>query len=590
MAALVGSFAASSIPRATAAGGPTFVMRRAVNISPGTVYGNFLNGPVADPIYSTNRRQNLPEDYPLIKSMGFDTVRYGVEPSPFTMVTGAKLDELDAFVSGKLEQMLGAGLKVVLDMHTFKPEILGFNASGDVNDPRVQSYLGAVRRFAAIANRYDPSVVALELMNEPHWDRCVEQSGAAWNAYQAALLSTARAVAPRTTFVLTPGCLGGRQELLKLNGVSDSNTLISVHIYEQVEITHQGQFDGGDWYKHIEGLTYPVNPNDRDAVIAKTTANIDKDPALSAAKKAEWKSRVGPRIADLTGKFLLNRSKMAEYVQQIATWASGNGVSPDRIFIGEFGVIHKALDDPAGTHYPDTTSRINWYRDVRELLEQQGFTWAVFNYAGKFGILENITMDAGQPRVLAPEMRDALGINDIGGTPPPPPVTTLPPTVPPPPPVPTTVAPPPPVPAGVSTFNIRSACNKDLLLDVRKLSMVPGGVVQVYWPNRTTNQQFRLLSQGDNRYRIAAVHSGLVIGADSDSEGQSVVQKALTTASADDWLVTSVDGGFVEFARANSGLKLDVLGASKVPGTTLQLWRANGSCAQRFRLEPVPPS
>jgi endoglucanase len=594
---MVGIGITTNAPNATAAretvsGSPTFVMRRAVNVSPGTMYVNYRGSDIGDPFYNTTGREDLPQDYPLIKSMGFDTVRFQVEPTPFTVLIGARLDQLEAFIVAKMQPMLDAGLKVVLDLHPFDPEKLGFNASGDTSTTQFSAYIRALERLAGVANRYDPRVVALELMNEPHWNGCEKDSG--WSSYQPVIARAARAVAPRTTFILTTGCWGGRNQLSKLDPstINDPNSYYSVHMYEQVMFTHQGYWKDGSYIKHVDGFPYPSSAADYDGIVARTQARIDADPGLkNAATKLQWKNQAATEIRWFTKDSQLNRAHMSQYVDEIAAWATANGINSNRIFIGEFGVIHRTNDDPPGTAYPDAISRTNWIRDVRELIEQKGFTWAVFNYAGRFGIVENLSMAPNEPRVLLPAMRDALGINDIGN--PPPPTTPPPlPTVPPPS---TTVTAPTTVPAPTTVLNpstttviIRSSCNKDLVLDVRKLSMVPGGVLQVYWPNRTTNQQFKLMSQGGgNRYRVVASHSGLAIGADADSEGQPVVQKATTAPSADNWEIVSVDNGFVEIRRADSGLYLDVQGASKTPGAPLQLWSYNGSCAQRFRLEPV---
>ncbi len=568
---------------------PTFSMRRAVNVSPGTVYYDLSRGGSGANVYTPTDRQDLPQDYPLIRAMGFDTVRFAVEPTPFTTLQGARLDEAEAFIVGKLQSMLDAGLKVVLDLHTFEPENLGLNASGDINNARFNAYIGALRRLAAVANRYDPSLVALELMNEPKWTNCATDGSTAWNAYQPVMLNAARAAAPRTTLILTPGCLGGRVGLPKLDlaTLNDPNTYFSVHLYEQVEITHEGYWRATDWLKHIEGFKYPADPNDLSSILAKTNARIDADTSLSSATKARWKSEVKARFTYLTGDGLLDRGRMGRYMDEIASWANANGIAANRIFIGEFGVIHRTSGDPQGTSYPDATSRTNWIRDARELIEAKGFAWAVFNYAGRFGILENLTMGANEPRVLLPEMRDALGLNDNGTSPPPTTTTTATTTTT----TTTTTRPPEPTPLR-KTVLIRSTCNKDLVLDVRKLSMEPGGVIQIYWPNRTTNQQFAMIpqgtDQGTNHYQLVAVHSGLAVGANNDQQGEPVVQRAVTGPDTDNWDIVAVDATTVEIRRADSGLNLDVQYASKSPGAPMQLWPANGSCAQRFRLEVVP--
>jgi endoglucanase len=615
--AVVGGIGAiSNSPPVSAApetnrGGPTFQMRRAVNVSPGFIWVRYSDQgksgrPVLDPPYSRFQswtNEELPQDYPNIKALGFDTVRFGIEPTPFLDFTGTRLEQLEGEVTDKVDQMLNAGLNVIIDLHPFNPKLLGFNDAGDLNNPQYQAYVRMVQRFAVIAERYDPVRVALELQNEPHDFSC--EAGKGWNRYQPDLARAARAVAPRTTFILTGGCWGGRAGLQTVDpsAINDPNTYYSAHFYDNVLFTHQGFRGMGGWIQHVSDFRYPSKPSDFDVIWPKVEARIKADPGEYArAHQAEWLTQARNEIRYFTVDRQLNRNKLSEYLQQIAQWADSNGISRDRVFLGEFGVIRPTRSDAAGTTYPDANDRITWYRDVRQLSEEKGFAWSVFNYAGRYGILDNMNMYPETPRVIFPEMVDALGLNGNAT-----PATTVAPTTV----APTTTAAPtttsapttvPPTTTGAPTTTsapnpdptltarvvvIRSACDKDKALDIRGQSKAPGAVVQLYWPNGLANQRFALQPRGGDRFQVVNQHSGLALGAPANVEGQLVIQQSIIDPGSNNWDVINVGNDLYEFRRPNTNLALDIQWGSTAVTTPLHLWSANGTCAQRFRLQTV---
>jgi endoglucanase len=88
---------------------------------------------------------------------------------------------------------------------------------------------------------------------------------------------------------------------------------------------------------------------------------------------------------------------------QVAGWARSWGVPPDRILLGEFGARKTALQF-SGVR---AAERAQWFHDVRDAAEAQGFGWAAWTYKGPgFGLTQGETGDD-----LDPGIAEALGLN-----------------------------------------------------------------------------------------------------------------------------------------------------------------------------------
>src|SRR5207244_9959593 len=84
-----------------------------------------------------------------------------------------------------------------------------------------------------------------------------------------------------------------------------------------------------------------------------------------------------------------NRQKLAPSFSQTAEWASQHH---ERLVLGEFGVYKRGSD---------SADRCRWLQDVRELAEVNRVPWAMWEYDGGFGLLnENRSQDTCLVRAL----------------------------------------------------------------------------------------------------------------------------------------------------------------------------------------------
>lgn len=353
-------------------------------------------------------RRSLGEaDFAALKAAGFDFVRMPVDPAALlSQQTAGFADLLYASVLDSARLANAAGLKVIVDLHAIPAG--GNRAIGTyqlLEDAALfDRYVDAVRQMARTVSREDPSLVALELMNEPVTG-CEGAEAAAWAGRLKRLYAAARASATRTTLVLSGSCWGGAEGLAALDprDFPDDNLIWSFHSYAPFLLTHQGATWTGGFVRWVTGLPYPPNSVPR-AELETIVAGI-KD-RISAA--ASWTERQGQLayfdelLAETDTPERL-AATMTEPFDRVAAWAKAHGIAPGDILLGEFGMIRQEYGND---HVVPAAQRAAYYRDMIALAERHGFTWSMWSYGGAFGVVEEFDGRKAEPDVV--EMIRAL--------------------------------------------------------------------------------------------------------------------------------------------------------------------------------------
>ena len=81
----------------------------------------------------------------------------------------------------------------------------------------------------------------------------------------------------------------------------------------------------------------------------------------------------------------------------VAKWAAENGIPPENIYLGEFGMIRQEWENP---YIMPGAERAAYVKDVIEHAERHGFAWSVWEYGGSFGIVEEFGGKPAEPDVL----------------------------------------------------------------------------------------------------------------------------------------------------------------------------------------------
>jgi aryl-phospho-beta-D-glucosidase BglC (GH1 family) len=290
------------------------------------------------------------QDMTLIRSLGFDHVRLSIDPAPLFHPGHANTLPADYLVSldAAVKMILDADLAVVLDLH---PES-SFKSRLAKEDAFVEQFVDFWRTLARHYASWDANRVFFEILNEPEGSDRYR-----WMGIQAKVAAAIREVDPQHTILATGAHWSADDELVFLEALHDQNVVYVFHFYEPHIFTHQGATWGSYFWVWVKGLPYPSTPE-------------------SAARVAD---QVPDSLARLFvaryGQEHWNAERVEAEVGQVAAWAEQRNVP---VVCNEFGV-YRAFASPQ--------DRARWIHDVRSALERHGIGWAMWDYAGSFGVV-----------------------------------------------------------------------------------------------------------------------------------------------------------------------------------------------------------
>jgi hypothetical protein len=386
----------------TAAAQTSFETHRAINIARWFTWPRYEKAPktgISWPPYNNVPPPPSDNDLRKLHEAGFDTVRLPVDPAPFMVFKGKRLEAVYRILFEAIRRIEAAGLKVMIDLHpNSRHPVWGQRAViAGLDAPAFVSYSGVIEEMARRLGALDTHRVALELMNEPRL-KCKGADQDQWQDMLARMVRRARAGSPRLTLVVTGACVSSAKGLMALDPrqIHDGNIIYTFHFYDPFTFTHQGaQFI--PWPdKYLDEVPWPANARPIEEPLARLARNMTSADNLNylARKKAElgarhnltkfYKSNAGPKTIE--AKF-----------SEVANWAKRHGISGRQIFIGEFGVLRKQAGSP-GARCED---RMRWLKDVRQIAERHDFAWSYFSYDGPFAIVASDTDRRLDPAVLA---------------------------------------------------------------------------------------------------------------------------------------------------------------------------------------------
>ncbi len=355
-------------------------------------------------VYPDYPRHVAPGTFARLHAQGFDTVRIAADPSPMLALAGtARQGGFLTNLRQRVVEAQAAGLKVILDMHTYPH-------TGEVGDiDRIltrpadfDAYLQMLSQVAEIIADLDPERTALELMNEPTQDCAAIYSAPAtsdWPSKLARLHDVARKAAPDLPLVLSGACWGGAKGLSVLDpkAVHDDNVIWSFHSYDPFTFSHQGANWNDSPLMFVQGLPYPPDGL-TDAGAADIVAKAKVRAAVAAGPMAEAGAALtlGAMIDDYRAA---SGAEMTEAIDAAVVWADANAIPHDRLLLGEFGALW--ISDTG--ELLDADSHARFLSDKRRAAEAAGIGWAVWSFSGSFGITDPQSQ-------LYPQVCTALGL------------------------------------------------------------------------------------------------------------------------------------------------------------------------------------
>ncbi|RWC44539.1 cellulase family glycosylhydrolase [Mesorhizobium sp.] len=398
MAALL-VLAALVMPAQTA----SFSMKRGLNLDQWTTWPgeDKWSDPQTILPYPEWRKFLNDDDLKALKRAGFDFLRMPIDPSPFLSgETLALRDGLYASALDSVRMVNRAGLKVVVDMHLIPSGSSRKIGMGEVmEDPKTfEAYVEMVRRMARTLADEDPRQVAFEPMNEPVVD-CDADGTSFWPERQQRLFAAARSSATKLTLILTGACYSNATSLAKIDpkAIPDDNIIWTFHTYDPFLLTHQGATWAGDFIPYVTGLPYPLSAVPR----AQLEAALDTIRARIKAE-APWARQNGllayldEQVASMDTDEKLLETMNAPFTR-VEAWAKANGIRPENITLGEFGMIRQEYGN---AQVMPAEYRAAYISDMIARAEAHGFSWSVWGYGGAFGIVEAFDGNKAEPDVM----------------------------------------------------------------------------------------------------------------------------------------------------------------------------------------------
>jgi endoglucanase len=309
-------------------------------------------------------------DIALIKSMGFDHVRFPIEPAPLLSDTpdpSVLNTTYLQYVDHALDMILSAGLAVIIDIHPSDEFKLRMNR----DERGVEAFGKFWRAFASHLSTRDPELVFLEVINEP-----MVEDAYRWYGIQGKLIAAIRSGAPNHTIIAGGHRWSGLYEMLFLEPYADTNVIYNFHFYEPFAFTHQGATWAGANLPYYKNVPYPSSP---DAVKVLLDSIPDEPAKYNLLRYGEdnW-----------------NAQRIDRELGAAAAWAAKHHVF---ITCNEFGAFRK---------FARAADRTVWVHDMRTALEKYGIGWTMWDYAGGFAVVNKVN---GQAQEDA-ELVRALGL------------------------------------------------------------------------------------------------------------------------------------------------------------------------------------
>lgn len=309
------------------------------------------------------------EDIELIKRMGFDHVRFPIDPEQ--LWTWGRADTLRPEFLAQMDRVVDTALKnglaVIVDIHPHTE----FKEKLREQDQFVEDFRDFWRSLAKHYSTRDPNMVFFEVLNESEFkDRF------RWAGVQQRLIAAIRQGAPQHTIIVGGANWSAPDEILSMEPFADRNIIYNFHFYESHIFTHQGATWAGHLPHYLSKIPYPSSPE----AVAKFAAQVPSQPERQELIRY--------------GLNYWNAQRIDSEFRAVAEWAKQNNV---RVTVNEFGVFRDFVE-PA--------DRARWIKDVRTAAEKYQIGWTMWDYQTSFGVVQK---ENGKTTVDAP-VAEALGV------------------------------------------------------------------------------------------------------------------------------------------------------------------------------------
>jgi len=314
------------------------------------------------------------------RESGLDHIRMTVDPGPFMQATPDQLVQANDILLRRCRELIAADFNVIIDFHPTQ-QIARFAPERIVADQTSEQFRIYTNMLASVARAVKASGetrIILEMMNEPPYGYDAG-SAARWQKMQSIFLAAVRKEHATLPVILTGACSGGILGLQYIDGsaFNDPNIYWSFHYYDPHTFTHQGVVTSQSnmlYYRYLAGIAWPAAETHVQATRDLIAARIDTDRTPPIPDRAKLKEQAFAAV-DAYMKADYSEKSIQQDFSTVTAWAAKNNVPPDRIYLGEFGVMRDSVAvSGARPHFREA-----WMRAVRTAAERRGFAWSLWD-------------------------------------------------------------------------------------------------------------------------------------------------------------------------------------------------------------------
>ena len=293
------------------------------------------------------------EDAHYLAGLGFDHLRLPVDEGQLWDESGQKNDTAFALLHEAIGWCRDAGLRCIVDLHIIRSHHFNHETRPLWTEPEEQEKLARLwQELSSELRQYPLGLVAYEIMNE-----AVAPDHEMWNKLQARVIEAIRKEEPRRKILAGSNMWQSHHTFPYLKvPENDPNIILSFHFYQPFPLTHYR----ASWTK-IGEYTGPVH-------YPGQVIEVKDIRGLPGELVREIGHHNGIFTADSLEKMILVPVKRSREL----------GLP---LYCGEWGCLPTV----------DAADRLQWYTDVRYILEKHGIAWATWDFRGSFGLVDRST-------------------------------------------------------------------------------------------------------------------------------------------------------------------------------------------------------
>lgn len=305
--------------------------------------------------YQDSTQNNLftENDVIFLSKKGFDHLRIPIDEEHLWNQSGEKRIEIFQLLHNAIRWCLKYNMKVIIDLHTIRSH--SFNNKTNTLWKSEFEKRHFIKLWLQISDEfkiYSNNTLAYELLNEP-----VADKPSYWNKLVAMTINEIRKIEPNRMIVIGSNMWQSPNtfhELVLPN--YDKNIIVSFHFYTPLIFTHY-RAPWTPFAKYNGMVNYPgqtIEPNELSNYDINVVEEVNK----------------------LNGYF--TRDTLLKLIQEPIEYARKHEL---QLYCGEFGclpTVHRL-------------ARLQWYKDVRYIFEENNISWASWDYRGGFAIFNQQT-------------------------------------------------------------------------------------------------------------------------------------------------------------------------------------------------------